>query len=106
MPPDYGDVIRRLVGELPADGRISVTGLRDPEGWPKVAGPVVVGAQPALRGLRGLPGHRQWEAVQAATSDTRCEDTLLGGVYLAAGHRPRPFPVTVIRREWIVVGEG
>lgn len=55
MLPDYGEVIRRLVDELPAGGRIAVTGLRDPEGWPEWLVRLGVSAEPSLRGVRGLP---------------------------------------------------
>ncbi|WP_370325954.1 class I SAM-dependent methyltransferase [Euzebya sp.] len=92
MLPDYREVIDRLVTQLPTGGRVAVTGLRDPEGWPRWLVRLVSAINRPFGVSEAYRDHRPWEAVEAVTSDTAYVEMLGGAIYLAAGtvpERPR-----------------
>lgn len=88
MLPGHDYVIARLVERLPGDGRIAVTGLRDPDRWPEW----VIRAGSALMRPFGVAkeyrDHHPWEAIEAHTTNTTYTDALGGVIYLAAGSPP------------------
>ena len=90
MLPDYDAVIARLARELPPDGRLAVTGLRDPERWPEW----LVRFASALNRPFGVSNdyrhHHPWEATRQHTSSATYVDVLGGAVYLAVGKPARP----------------
>ncbi len=85
MLPDYDAVIARLARELPPDGRLAVTGLRDPERWPEW----LVRFASALNRPFGVSNdyrhHRPWEAVRRHTTSVTYVDAIGGAIYVAAG---------------------
>lgn len=85
MVPKHDALIARLVRELPAGGRLAISGLRDPRRWPEW----MVRLASALNRPFGVSvAYRHlhpWESLRRHTDDTVYAEALRGAVYLAAG---------------------
>lgn len=88
MVPAFDAVIARLVAELPAGGRLAVTGLRDPEGWPEWTVRLGTWLNRPFGVTDAYRKHRPWEAVRAHATNVTYDEILGGGVYLTAGTAP------------------
>ncbi len=87
MLPDYTDVIARLTTDLPDEGRIAVTGMRNPNRWPQWLiriGSLLMRPFGVNEDYRDF---RPWEAIEANTTDTTYAEAFGGVIYLAAGTR-------------------
>jgi hypothetical protein len=76
------------VQQLPAGGRLAVTGLRDPEGWPEWAVRFGSWINRPFGVATAYRAHRPWESVQRHAVDMTYTDILGGAVYLAVGTAP------------------
>lgn len=85
MMPGYDDVIRRAVAALPAGGRLAVSGLRRPEGWPEWLVRLGEWVNRPFGVTRAYEAFRPWEAARRHAREVRYEEALLGAVYLSVG---------------------
>lgn len=90
MVPQYDAVIARLLHELPAGGRLAVTGLRDPQDWPEWLIRLGSWLNRPFGVSEAYRHHRPWQAVEAHTADATYTDIFGGAVYLATGTAPGP----------------
>lgn len=90
MLPDYDAVIARFVRELPTNGSIAVTGLRDPDRWPEW----LVRFASALNRPFGVSSayrnHQPWKSVARHAQSATYVDALGGAIYLAVGGSSEP----------------
>ncbi len=89
MLPGYDAVIGRLLEELPAGGRLAVTGLRDPERWPEWLVRVASALNRPFGVSTDYRRHRPWEAVGRHATAARYTEALGGAIYLAVGSAGR-----------------
>lgn len=88
MLADYDAVIARMVARLRDDGRIAVTGLRDPERWPEWLVRLASVINRPLGVTEAYRSHRPWESINRYTSNSVYDEALGGAAYVAAGSRP------------------
>ena len=88
MLPHYDTVIERLIEELPTGGRLAITGLRDPEGWPEWLVRIGSWLNRPFGVTDAYRSHRPWEAVDTHTVEADYTDVLGGAVYRSTGTAP------------------
>ncbi len=93
MLADYDEVIERLSRQLPPNGRIAVTGMRDPDGWPEW----IIRIGSALNRPFGVSeayrDHHPWEAIRRHTIDSTYAEAIGGVIYVAAGSPMAPASI-------------
>lgn len=85
---DYDAVIERMVNRLGGNGRIVVSGLRDPQRWPEWLVQLGSAINRPFGVAEDYRSHRPWESIDRYTTDSSYTDAFAGAVYLAAGTRP------------------
>lgn len=89
MLPDYDQVVARLAQQMPEDGRIATTGLKEPERWPEWLIRLASAINRPFGVAREYRSHRPWEAIHRYTTNTSYSESLAGALYLAAGTTER-----------------
>lgn len=85
MVPDHDEVIGRLAEQLFPGSRITLVGMRDPEGWPEWLvrlGALLnrpFGVNPAYREIR------PWTTIQRHLAEVEYREAMSGAVYAATG---------------------
>lgn len=90
MVPDYDAVVERAVAALRPGGRIAVSGLRRPDGWPEWAVRLGELVNRPFGVSRAYESFRPWEAVRRHAREVAYREAVLGAVYLSVGEAPSP----------------
>lgn len=85
MVPGYDGVIGRAVAALWPGGRIAVSGLRRPDGWPEWAVRLGELVNRPFGVSRAYEAFRPWEAVPRYAREVSYDEAVLGAVYLSVG---------------------
>ena len=92
MVPGYDGVIERAVAALRPGGRIAVSGLRRPNGWPEWAVRLGELVNRPFGVSRAYEAFRPWEAVRRYAHEVSYDEAVLGAVYLSVGEAPLSAP--------------
>ena len=85
MVPDYDAVVARAVAALRPSGRIAVSGLRRPDGWPEWAVRLGEFVNRPFGVSRAYEAFQPWEAVRRHAREIVYAEAVLGAVYLSVG---------------------
>ena len=88
MVPNYDAVVERAVAALRPGGRIAVSGLRRPDGWPEWAVRLGEFVNRPFGVSRAYRSFRPWEAVRRHACEVTYREAVLGAVYLCVGEAP------------------
>lgn len=85
MVPDYQGLVRHLARSLPAEGRLSVLGLKYPESWPDWLVRMAIFINRPFAINPAYAKQRPFETMQALFSSCSYREWLWGAAYLCTG---------------------
>lgn len=92
MVPEYDQVISRACTTLARNGgRLALSGLRRPPGWPEWAVRMGIGLTRPFGVSRAYEDLRPWEALGRHADEVAFETALFSAIYLSVGE-PHPLP--------------
>lgn len=85
MVPEYDSVIRRAARTLPPGKRLSVFGLKHPEGWPDWLLRLGIWLNRPFGVSQDYASVRPWESIRQHMREVDFQEFYFGGGYLAVG---------------------